>query len=107
METPIKEALGISGRDFTDTERRYLRVWLDCGFGPDAIHLAYDKTVTNTRKFSAAYMNRILMNWHEKGLHTLSEIQEKDRPSVALAGRTVPTGTAADPQAIQDLIDQI
>ena len=53
--------------------------WLNWGFSADAIALAYDKTVTNTRKFSPAYMNKILMSWNEKGLHSLAEIQEKDR----------------------------
>jgi len=36
--------------------------------------------ITNTSKLSPAYMNKILMSWNEKGLHTLAEIQEKDRP---------------------------
>ena len=26
-------------------------------------------------------MNKILLSWNEKGLHTLAEIQEKDRPA--------------------------
>ena len=68
----------IVDRDFTDTERRYVEQWLNWGFSADAIALAYDKTVTNTRKFSPAYMNKILMSWNEKGLHSLAEIREKD-----------------------------
>ena len=71
----------VENRDFTDTERRYIDQWLDWGFGADAIAFAYDKTVTNTRKFSPAYMNKILLSWHKKDLHTLQDIQEKDRPS--------------------------
>ena len=81
LEGDIKASMKIVDRDFTDTERRYVEQWLNWGFSPDAIALAYDKTVTNTRKFSPAYMNKILMSWNEKGLHTLAEIQEKDRPT--------------------------
>lgn len=80
QEGDIKAAMKIVDRDFTDTERRYVEQWLNWGFSADVIALAYDKTVTNTRKFSPAYMNKILMSWNEKGLHTLVEIQEKDRP---------------------------
>ena len=61
--------------------RGFQGAWLNWGFPADVIALAYDKTVTNTRKFSPAYMNKILMSWNEKGLHTLAEIQEKDRPA--------------------------
>ena len=81
QEGAIKAAMKISDRDFTDTERRFIEQWLDWGFGAEAISLAYDKTVTNTRKFSPAYMNKILMSWNEKGLHTLPDIQQKDRPA--------------------------
>ena len=79
QEGDIKASLKIIDRDFTDTERRYVEQWLNWGFSADAIALAYDKTVTNTRKFSPAYMNKILMSWNEKGLHSLAEIQEKDQ----------------------------
>lgn len=106
LDRPLKDAMNIRDRDFTDTERRYITAWLDFGFGPDAIHLAYDKTVTNTRKFSLAYMNKILLSWHEKGLHTMKEIQDRDRP----ARRQESSGAAsvpADPRAIQEIIKQI
>lgn len=85
MEGALKDAMQIVNRDFTETERRYLTQWLDWGFQPDAIALAYDITVTKVRKFSAQYMNRILQNWHEKGLHRVDEIREKDRPPQAAA----------------------
>ena len=79
QEGDIKASMKIVDRDFTDTERRYVEQWLNWGFSADAIALAYDKTVTNTRKFSPAYMNKILMSWNEKGLHSLAEIREKDQ----------------------------
>lgn len=75
MEGAIKDAMHITDRDFTDTERRYIEQWLTWGFGPDVLAVAYDRTVTNTRKFSPAYMSKILQNWHEKGMHTLPEIE--------------------------------
>ena len=106
QEGAIKAAMKIDGRDFTDTERRYVEQWLDWGFGADAIAVAYDKTVTNTRKFSPAYMNKILMSWHEKGLHTTQEIQERDRPLRARASSAAPHPVER-PENIWDKVNQI
>ena len=106
QEGAIKSAMKISDRDFTDTERRYVDQWLDWGFGADAIAIAYDKTVTNTRKFSPAYMNKILQSWHEKGLHTMQEIQEKDLPPRIRP--SVPSSHPVErPENIWDKVNQI
>ena len=80
LEGALKDAMQIVNRDFTETERVLVSQWLDWGFQPDSIAHAYDVTVTNTRKFSSKYMNRVLENWHKAGLHTLQEIRDKDRP---------------------------
>lgn len=106
QEGAVKAAMKIDSRDFTDTERRYVEQWLDWGFGADAIAVAYDKTVTNTRKFSPAYMNKILMTWHEKGLHTIQEIQEKDRPPRTHASSAAPRPVER-PENIWDKVKQI
>ena len=79
MEGKLKDAMQIVNRELTETERKLTSQWLDWGFQPDAIALAYDIAVSN-RKFSPGYMNGILQKWHEKELHTLQEIREKDRP---------------------------
>jgi len=80
------EALGIRGRELTSTEQKYISSWLDMGFGPETVEIAYDRTVTNTGALKWQYMNRILQSWDEKGLHSPGEIAEKDgprRPSAA------------------------
>ncbi|MCR5135557.1 MAG: DnaD domain protein [Oscillospiraceae bacterium] len=107
LDAEIRDAMQIIGRDFTATERRYVDDWVSWGFRADAIALAYDKTVTNTRKFSPGYMNRILMNWHEKGLHSLEEIREKDRPAAFRASASSDAPTVPDPDAIQKIVAQI
>ena len=108
LDGALKDALQIRNRDFTETERRFITQWLDWGFLPDAIALAYDTTVTNTRKFSPRYMDSILQRWHEKGIHTLQEIREKDRPpqagkSVAGNGKSGPI----DPRKLTDITQAI
>ena len=104
LEGALKDALQIVNRDFTETERSLTSQWLDWGFQPDAIALAYDVTVTNTRKFSSKYMNRVLENWHKAGLHTPKEIREKDRP-VQTPVNSGKTGTSGpiDPKLLDEI----
>jgi len=75
----LKTAFGIRDRELSSTEQRYVMSWLDMGFEHDAIMIAYDRTVTNTGSLKWAYMNKILLSWHEKKLHTAAEIGAKDR----------------------------
>ena len=77
----IRRVLQISGRDFSESERQYVDSWLDMGFKPDVIALAYDKTVIRTGKLTWKYMNSILASWHEKGLDTLEAISAGDMPA--------------------------
>lgn len=74
----IKGLLNIYGRELTASEEKYVSSWLDMGFHEDAITIAYDRTVTQTGSLKWPYMNKILLSWHEKGLHTAAEIEEKD-----------------------------
>jgi len=73
-----KEALQIRGRELSATELKYVRSWLDMGFGAEALAIAYDRTVTHTGSLKWSYMNKILLSWNEKKLFTPQEIAEKD-----------------------------
>lgn len=81
----IQEALNIRGRALSSTESKYINSWLDMGFDAEALAIAYDRTVTNTGALKWGYMNKIVLSWHEKGIHTPEEISEKDsrRPTSA------------------------
>ena len=72
--------LGIRGRKLAPSEDKFLKHWLDMGFGDEAVLLAYDRTVAKKGELAWNYMNRILENWHGKGLHTVAEIKEGDLP---------------------------
>lgn len=79
----IMQVLQIRGRNLTAPESRYIRQWLDMGFDEQTIGLAYERSCLNTGGLSWPYINKILLRWHEQGLHTLSEIQSGDsKPSV-------------------------
>ncbi|MBQ9684992.1 MAG: DnaD domain protein [Oscillospiraceae bacterium] len=102
----IGAALGLTGRDLTPTERRYIESWLDMGYDAETIALAYDRTVTNTGALKWSYMNKIIQSWQEKGLRTVSEIEEKDsrRRPPRPAGKTE---RVADMDRLLDALDKI
>ena len=61
--------------------------------------------MTNTRRFNPAYMNTILLRWNEKGLHSLQEILQKDRPPHLQTSASGPS--AEDPGQIWERVKQI
>ncbi len=71
--------LQIRGRSLTAAEERYARAWLDMGFDDGALTMAYERTCLNTGGLSWAYMNKILLRWHEAGLHTADAVRSGDR----------------------------
>ena len=72
--------LRLGDRVPSPSEEKYLMHWDGMGFDDEALELAYDKTVVKCKELKWPYMNKILCSWHEKGLHTLAQIQEGDRP---------------------------
>ena len=90
----IQRAMGIRDRELSPTERKYLAAWMDMGFGPEALALAADRTVTNTGALKWKYMDSIVNSWHKKGLHTVPEIEKGDRKTPA--GRKSAAATAPD-----------
>lgn len=86
----VKEVLQIRGRALTASEAKYVQSWLDLGFLPDAIAVAYDRTVLSTGRLVWKYMDRILQSWSEKKLFTPAEIEAGD------ARRVSPARPAAD-----------
>lgn len=71
-------ALQLGDRAPSASEEKYLSAWQEMGFEPEAVAIAYDKTVLRCHEFKWPYCNGILKKWHEAGLHTAQEIREKD-----------------------------
>lgn len=103
----IKAVLNIYDRELTATEEKYISSWLEMGFQKDAVAIAYDRTMSQISKFRWPYINKILLSWHEKGLHTAKEIEEKDgrRPAQKSAAR--PEVKPVDMDALRKIIDKI
>ena len=79
LAAEVQRAMGIRDRELSPTEKKYVASWIDMGFGPEALALAADRTVTNTGALKWKYMDSIVRSWHGKGLHTVPEIEQGDR----------------------------
>ncbi len=77
----MMKLLGLGDRKASGSEERYMIAWSEMGFEEAVIELAYDKTMLKCKELKWPYMNKILLNWHEKGLHTLKAVEEGDRPA--------------------------
>ena len=86
-------ALQLGERAPAPSEEKYILSWQEMGFGPEAVALAYDKTILKCHELKWAYCNGILKKWHEAGLHTMEEIQAKDRPASRRADAQPPRDT--------------
>ena len=74
----MRLALQIKNRELSATEKSYVDDWITMGFDPEAVAIAYDKTVVKTGKLEWKYIDAIMGSWHSKGLHTAKQVLEMD-----------------------------
>ena len=72
------QVLGLGDRRPVESEERYITDWMDKGFPPETVALAYDKTVFYKKELNWRYLNGILRRWHENGWHTPEEVRQSD-----------------------------
>ena len=72
------QVLGLGDRRPVESEERYIADWMDKGFPPETVALAYDKTVFYKKQLEWRYLNGILRRWHENGWHTEEEVRQSD-----------------------------
>ena len=73
---PYMRALGLGDRLPVASEEKYLNAWQEMGFPPEAVALAYDKTVFYKKELNWRYLNGILRRWHQQGWHTVEQVEE-------------------------------
>ena len=83
QEGALLQAVGITGRPAVEGEKRFLHQWSEWGFGPEAVHMAYERTLLRTGSMKWPYCNGILRRWNDKGAHTPQEIEAAERPGRA------------------------
>lgn len=72
------QVLGLGDRRPVESEERYITDWMDKGFPPETVALAYDKTMFYKKELNWRYLNGILRRWHENGWHTEEEVRQSD-----------------------------
>lgn len=78
-EGKVRGILGIYDRALTQTEKKYISMWVgEKNFPAELIAEAYDRTVNATGKLSWAYMNKILLSWQEQGLESIEKIKASE-----------------------------
>ncbi len=88
-EAQVKKLMQLD-RPLVDSEREYIQAWLGMGFEPEVIRTAYEKTLLATGKLAWRYMNKILLNWHEKNMHSVQELHRADPKAPQPASGYVP-----------------
>lgn len=69
---------GIQNPRPSSSQSAYLRTWsIELKFGVEMIFLAYEEMLNHSSKISFPYMNKILMNWHSKGVKTPEDIDRE------------------------------
>lgn len=74
----LMDTIQIRNRDLTAGEERYAQSWLEMGFDQEAYAMAYERTCLNTGGMNWAYMNKILIRWHQSGWHTAQQVRTGD-----------------------------
>ena len=73
-------ATGMRAGKPTAAQAKYFAVWLDeWHFPMSVIALAYEEMSKNTEKVSFPYINKVLANWHMKGVQTPEAVAEEQK----------------------------
>lgn len=72
----LKRIFGINSREFTTIEINYLNNWT-CVYNmtEEMVALAYEYCILRINKLSFPYMDKIIENWFEKGIHTIADAE--------------------------------
>ena len=101
------EVLQIRDRDLTKSMREYIERWLALGFGPEALAIAYDRTMLRTGRLNWSYMDKILESWDGKGLHSPAEIEEKDPAQRARRAAAAEAGNDEKIRRMQKVLNDL
>ncbi len=99
-EGELLQCVGITNRSAIEGERRFLHQWTEWGFGPDAVRMAYERTLLRVGSMKWPYCNGILRRWNDKNAHTPEEIQALEKGSKHSVLNNQPSKPGS-PQSVQ------
>ena len=76
----VESAAGLPRRSPSKREEEAATRWVyQWGFSREMLSAAYDRCADNTGKFSAAYINKVLVGWPSAGIGTVEQLQGAER----------------------------
>lgn len=78
LNSVIRKAFGIQGRDFVPYEKEYISTWQKYGFDIQIISAACDRTMRAIHQASFEYADKILKNWKKNQVMSLKDIEALD-----------------------------
>lgn len=90
QEGTILAAMDIRGRKAIPTERKFINQWLEWGFSPETVAIAYEKTILATGERKWSYCNSILRRWHQENRHTPEEVRAAETRKARTSASTGP-----------------
>ncbi len=91
--------LGLGDRAPIEAELKYLMDWMDWGFPPETVAMAYERTVLKKGALEWRYLNGILRRWHESGTITPEQVE---RGEAAKAAGSKPAAPKKDDSWMND-----
>ena len=79
------KAMQLPDRPPVEAESRYITDWMDMGFPPETVAMAYERTVFYKKDMNWRYLNGILRRWHENGWHTPQQVEKGEERKSAPA----------------------
>ena len=75
FEDKIKKLFNAGDKKFSSKEKSYIKKWAkEFDFSDDVLTEGYKRCIKYSEKLSIDYINKIYLNWHEKGFRTLDDI---------------------------------
>lgn len=100
----VSAAAGLNRRAPSKAEGERASRWVDeWHFSDEMLSAAYDACAEHTGKFSAAYMDKILTDWHQKGIRTPEDLEESRRAAQEKAQEEERDGKSYDIDALAEL----
>ena len=97
---PYMTALRLGDRQPVDSELKYLTAWMEQGFPPQTVAMAYDITMLRCGEMKWSYCNGVLKRWHEKGWHTPEQVEQGEQAGKKRAGKSV-SPSPRDPRVVK------
>ncbi|HEX2985768.1 MAG TPA: DnaD domain protein [Caproiciproducens sp.] len=85
----VEQAIGMPHRAPSSKEEEFASKWVsEWGFSPAMLHIAYERNVDATGKFSPSYMHKILERWQRTGIATPQQAEKEKQERVSARNKT-------------------